>query len=445
VVPSGVGRGAEDDLASVAKKAFRTWRDVSEGSRALVGVVRERLESGLVFNPTTDAFRQDPYAVYRRFRERDPIHRAHAAMGYALFRYQDALGILRDPRFSADDRSFYRWPLNRRRAIREGLVDPDEPVEPIMLRSDPPDHTRLRGLVNKAFTPRAVEKLRPRIEEITSELLDDLLRRRSFDLIRDFAVPLPVTVIAEMLGIPAEDRETFKRWSDILVGFLDPVASPGPERLRATAEELFAYVSRVAEERRARPADDLLSALVLAEEEGDRLSERELHGTVALLLAAGNETTTNLIANGMLALLRHPDQLERLREEPERIDSAVEELLRWDSPVQFTARMPTEDVEWGGVRFAKGKLVIAVLGSANRDPAIFDDPERLDIGRVDNRHLSFGQGVHFCLGAQLARLEGQIALGELVRRAPDLRLVSGEVCWRRFLFLRGLESLPVEV
>jgi len=432
-------------LASAARKAFRTWRNVAEASRGLVGAARERLESGLVFNPTTDAFRRDPYAVYRRFRERDPIHRAHAAMGWALFRHRDALGILRDPRFSADDRSFYRWPVNRRRAIREGLVDPHEPVEPVMLRSDPPDHTRLRGLVNKAFTPRAVEKLRPRIEEITTELLDDLLRRRSFDLIRDFAVPLPVTVIAEMLGIPAADRETFKRWSDVLVGFLDPVASPGPEILRATADELFAYVSRIAGERRVRPADDLLSALVLAEEKGDHLSERELHGSVALLLAAGNETTTNLIGNGVLALLRHPDQLERLRAEPGLVDSAVEELLRWDSPVQFTARMPVEDVEWRGVRFEKGRLVVAVLGSANRDPEVFPDPERLDIGRRDNRHASFGQGAHFCLGAQLARLEGRIALGELVRRAPDLRLAAPEVRWRRFLFLRGLESLPVAV
>jgi cytochrome P450 len=248
-----------------------------------------------------------------------------------------------------------------------------------------------------------------------------------------------------MLGIPAADREVFKRWSDHLVGFLDPQASPGPEILRRTAQELFSYIDRVAGERRRRPADDLLSALVLAEEAGDRLSQQELYGTVALLLAAGNETTTNLIGNGVLALLRHPEQLERLREEPELAASAVEELVRWDSPVQFTMRIPTEDLEFRGRQLRRGQAVVAVLASANRDPEVFAEPERLDVARGDNRHLSFGHGVHFCLGAQLARLEGRVAIGGLLRRFPDLRLAGARPRWRRLTFLRGLESLPLRV
>jgi cytochrome P450 len=426
-------------------KPSRIPRAAREGTRVLFALARERLETGVVFNPMGRAFRADPYALYRRLRERDPIHRSRAAFGWVLSRHADILEVLRDDRFSADDRNFERYPQLRAEAIRNGLADPDEEDTPVMLRSDPPDHTRLRGLVSKAFTSRAVEKLKPRIDAIADELLDELASRGEFDVIADFAVPLPVTVIAEMLGIPAEDRATFKRWSDILVGFLDPLASPGPEILRATADELFEYVSRIADARRAKPTDDLLSALVLAEQEGDRLSEDELHGTVALLLAAGNETTTNLIGNGLLALLRHPDELSRLRADPELIDSAVEELLRYDSPVQFTARIALEDLDFHGRRFRKGQNAILALGAANRDPDVFADPERLDVGRRENPHISFSQGAHFCLGAQLARLEGQIAFAALLKRFPSLRLGDERLCWRKLTFLRGLAELPVRV
>jgi cytochrome P450 len=425
------------------RKIRRGMRLAREAARLSAAVVRERLESGLVFNPIPERTRRDPYPLYRQLREHDPIHRSHAVRGWVLFRQADALEILRDARFSADDRHYAAYASERAGAIADGLVDPTQPEEPVMLRSDPPDHTRLRSLVSRAFTPRAVEKLQPRIEELTDQLLAQAAQRGTFDVIADFAVPLPVTIIAEMLGVPAEDRATFKRWSDHLVGFLDPQASPGPQILRRTADEFFAYMDRIAAVRRAEPADDLISALVAAEERGDRLSEQELHGTLALLLAAGNETTTNLIGNGLLALLRHPDQLALLRADPTLIGRAVEELLRWDSPVQFTARIPTEDIDFHGHRFAKGQAVIAVLGSANRDPAAIDDPERLDITRAEARHLSFGYGIHFCLGAQLARLEARVALGALVRRFPDLRLASDRVRWRRLTFLRGLEALPV--
>jgi cytochrome P450 len=213
--------------------------------------------------------------------------------------------------------------------------------------------------------------------------------------------------------------------------------------LRRTVDEFFAYMGAITAERRRQPADDLVTALVQAEDQGRGLSEQELHGTLALLLAAGNETTTNLIGNGMLALLRHPEQLARLREEPELVDGAVEELLRWDSPVQFTARIATADTEFHGTRFERGQAIVAVLGSANRDPDVIDEPERLDVGRTENRHLSFGYGVHFCLGAQLARLEAQIAFREILRRLPNLKLVDPKPRWRRLTFLRGVERLPL--
>jgi hypothetical protein len=402
-------------------------------------------QTGLIFNPMLGQSRSNPYPLYKRLRQKDPIHRSPAIFGWILFRHADCLELLRDLRFSADDRNFIGFERQQAINVANGLADPDGKDEPVMLRRDPPDHTRLRSLVNKAFTPRAVETLRARVEQIADELLIDLVKRRSFDLIADFAVPLPVTVIAEMLGVPARDQATFKRWSDHLVGFLDPQASPGPAILRKTADEFFDYMSRIAAERRRQPADDLMTALVQAEDHGQRLSEQELHGTLALLLAAGNETTTNLIGNGMLALLQHPQQLARLREEPELIESAVEELLRWDSPVQFTMRIPTADVEFRGHDFKRGEAVVAVLGSANRDAEIFSEPDRLDIGRPENRHLSFGYGIHFCLGAQLARLEAQIAFRELLRRMPDIAMPEFKPRWRRLTFLRGLERLPLHV
>jgi hypothetical protein len=427
---------------------MRLWQlldGAREGVRLVTAVARERIETGHVFNPLAPRWRRDPYPMYRRLREADPVHRSRAAWGFVLFRHADCIEVLRDGRFSADDRNMAAFDLLQRRAVRAGLAQPGEERGNVMLRSDPPVHTRLRGLVSKAFTSRAVEKLRPRVEELAEELLADLARRRSFDLIEDFAVPLPVTLIAEMLGIPARDRATFKRWSDDLVGFLDPLVSPGAEQLRRTVTEFEAYMDAIGDERRRRPADDLISALVLAEEQGDRLSRDELRSTLALLLAAGNETTTNLIGNGTLALLRHPGALARLRDEPGVVPSAVEELLRFDSPVQFTARMPLEDVDWRGHRFRKGDNIVLALGSANRDPEVFPEPDRLDLARAENRHLALGHGAHFCLGAPLARLEGQVALSALARRLPDLRLAAdpGKLRFRRATFLRGLEALPV--
>ncbi len=418
-------------------------RSARESARLAAAVVYERLETGHVFNPTSDASQQDPYLLYRELREADPIHRSRAARGWILLRHADCAAVLRDQRFSADDRNKSTAAQELRARIQDGLTEPDAERNQVMLRSDPPDHTRLRGIVNKAFTPRAIAAWEPRIEEITHRLLDELVQRPSFELLRDFAVPLPVTIIAEMLGVPSEDHTTFKRWSDHLVGFLDPAASPGPEVLKQTVEEFGEFMGKIADERRREPRDDLLTALVQAEEAGNRLSENDLLSTLALLLAAGNETTSNLIGNSVLALLRNPEQAARLRAEPDAMDAAVEELLRWDSPVQFTMRIPTEDLDFEGHRFEKGQQIILVLGSANRDPAVYERPEELDLGRKENRHLAFGFGIHFCLGAQLARAEGRIALSALFQRIPGLRLATQQVRWRKLSFLRGLEALEV--
>jgi len=404
----------------------------------------EKLRTGVVFNPLGPRQQRNPYDAYRALRERDPVHRTFAGVGWVVTRYHDVVELLKEPRLSADDRHFKYWKQMRRRAIKNGLADPNAPERPTMLRLDPPDHTRLRSLVSKAFTPRAVERLRARVEEVTEQLLDGVKTRTDFDVVRELAVPLPVIVIAEMLGIPAADREHFKRWSDALVGFLDPQAGPGPRAMRQTVEEMRAYVDRVAEERRVAPRDDLLSALVAAEDGGDRLSMDELYGTVALLLAAGNLTTTHLIGNGLVALLAHPRERERLRDEPGVAPRAVEELLRYDSPVQLTGRIVLEDMTFRGQRLRRGQNVILSLGAANRDAAVFVEPERLDLGRDDVPHLSFSHGPHFCLGAQLARLEAAVALPRLLQRFPRIQHGAG-LRWGRYLFLRGPSVLPVRV
>jgi len=312
-----------------------------------------------------------------------------------------------------------------------------------MLDQDPPDHTRLRALVQQAFSPRFVDRMQGRIAELAGQLLDRAARRGRMDLIRDFALPIPTTIIAEMMGVPARDRHKFHRWSSRLIaansrqGLL--VAIPSTWRF-------LRYIRRMTAARRAAPQDDLVTALVGAQDHGQKLSEDELVAMVVLLIIAGHETTVNLIGSGMLALLTHPDQLERLRRQPELIKPAVEELLRFTSPVETgTERFAREDVTLHGVTIPKGETIFAAIASANRDAAQFPNPDQLDIAREPNRHLAFGQGIHFCLGASLARLEGQIAIAALVDRLPDLRLTvePAALRWRAGLVLRGLKSLPV--
>ena len=389
------------------------------------------------FNPMDPEFVADPYPTYCRLRTEDPVH--HSPLGFwVLTRYEDVVASLRDPRFAKE-------PMIAAVAARLGIAPTGIGIS--MLDRDPPDHTRLRSLASKAFTPRVVEALRPRIQEIVDGLLDGVADAHSMDLIERFAYPIPVNVICEMLGVPVADHERFKGWSLDLARGLDSIML-GPEsevakRSWQAREGLSNYFRGLIAERRTSPRADLLSALIAAEEAGDKLSEPELLAMCILLLVAGHETTVNLIGNGMLALLRHPDQLRLLREQPDLIVTAVEELLRFDGPVQRTARTPTEDVTLGGQTIPKGEIVMPFIGAADRDPAQFRDPERLDITRTENRHIAFGWGIHFCLGAPLARIEGQIAINALLRRFPKLAIAVEKPEHRHSLTLRGLVSLPV--
>ena len=391
----------------------------------------------VTFNPLDPEVVADPYPTYHRLRKEAPVY--HSPLGFwVLTRYDDVVSALRDPRLIKE-------PLAAFVAARMGTPVPAMGVS--MLDRDPPDHTRLRSLVSKAFTPRVVEGLRPKIQHIVDGLLAKVEANGSMDLIEEFAYPLPVSVICQMLGVPVEDSDRFRGWSlDIargLDGILLPPDSPIRGRSIESRRALGAYFRELIAERRAAPRADLLSSLIAVEEAGDTLNEEELLATCILLLIAGHETTVNLIGNGTLALLRHPDQLRRLREDPSLIGTAVEELLRFDGPVQRTARIPDADVTFGGTTIGKGELVMPFIGAADRDPAQFPDPDRLDIGRTDNRHIAFGWGIHFCLGAPLARVEGQIAINTLLQRFPKLALATERPEYRQSLTLRGLTSLPV--
>ena len=395
------------------------------------------------FNPFTMTAQADPYPQYQQLREEDPVHWSGLMGLWVLSRYQDIEFVLRDARFSADRRSSSNPLVKQAEAMQDRRLPFANAVT--MLGADPPEHTRLRGLVSKAFTPRTVEAMRPRIQEIVDELLDAAHDDEPFDLIERIAYPLPVIVIAELLGVPPEHRADFKRWSDDLVATLGgPMVTPEViERSRVSGLEMAEYFRGVIAERRKQPEDDLISRMIAAEERGEVLSEDELLATCMLLLAAGNETTTNLIGNGMLALLRNPEQLQKLQDDPSLIDSAVEEMLRFDGPVQATARVATEQVEVGGRTVEQGQILFALLGAANRDPAVFAEPDILDITREDNHHLAFGHGLHFCLGAPLARMEAQITFRALLDRKPNPRLATDEPEWTGNFILRGLKSLPL--
>jgi len=404
----------------------------------------ERLRTGAVFYPLDPRFLEDPYPDYRRLLTKDPFHKSMLTGGWVLSRHRDVSAVLRDQRFLVDNRKLPNWPRMRDEMIRSGAVTEEETESRMMLTSDPPDHTRLRALVNRAFTPRAVESLRPRMEEIVDQQLGRAAAVGRMDVIADLASPLPVIVISEMLGIPTSDREQFTRWSHDVARSVGNVTIE-EQRIATQAERnLRAYLATVVEERRREPREDLLSALVTAEQDGDKLTMDEVYSMAVLLLVAGNETTTNLIGNGLLALLRHPEQAGLLRDDPSLAASAVEELLRYDSPVQMTTRFALEDVDLGGGRVIEArKQAFLLLGAANRDPEAFERPDDLDITRQDNHHLSFSNGIHYCLGAPLARVEAQIALPALVSRFPDMRLATARIDWSDNIVLRGVRSLPV--
>ena len=394
-----------------------------------------------LFNPLSPDFIRNPYPHYVRMRSVDPVHLTEHGM-YVASRHADIAVVLRDKRFGKDypDRMWRRY----------GPKAMEEPVfrnfSLTMLQQDPPDHTRLRGLVVKAFTARRVEDMRPRIQAIVDENLDRIIPQGKMDLIEDFAFRLPVTVICDMLGIPDEHRELFYTGARGSGRILEPVPMTPEEVKQGNAAQAMTkmYFDNLFDLRRKNPGDDLTTQLLQAEEEGSKLSNEELYANIVLLFGAGHETTVNLIGNGLLALFRNPDQLALLKAKPELIGNAIEEFLRYDSSVQMTGRTTLEDVELGGKRIAKGESVLCLLGSANHDPAVYPDrPERLDITRPNVKPLSFGGGIHFCLGAQLARIEAETAINSLLRRIPDLRLDDVENPeWRPSFVLRGLQRLP---
>ena len=396
------------------------------------------------FNPIGPEALSNPYPGYKALREQRPVHWNELFESWVFTRFEDVDAVLMHPQFSAD-RARARTRFSEMIRQQQEQFGPFSQA-PTMLTSDPPEHTRLRRLVSKAFTPRAVEDLRPRIRQIVAELLDGLAGRDSFDLVDEIAYPLPVIVIAELLGVPPKDRADFKRWSDDVVATLGgPFTPPAViERARASLQELVAYMSGFVAERRAHPQSDLISGLIAAEDNGQVLSEMEIFSTTILLLVAGNETTTNLIGNAMYSLLSHPDQMELLRSDPSLMPSAVEELLRFNGPVQATGRVAKEDIEIGGVTVKEGQVAFVLLGAANHDPAKFPDPERLDLTRNPTEHLAFGDGIHFCLGAPLARAEAQITLEALLERYPKIEL-GGDPTWGGTFIIRGAKKLPLRV
>ena len=390
----------------------------------------------------------NPYPTYAWMRKHAPVATGRMrpfGQVWFLSRYTDVLEGLRHPALSSD--------LAKRRTPVERITSRWAPrilmtLQNSMVTSDDPHHRRLRELVHLAFTPRTTERMTQRIGDVARQLLDRASARRQVDLIADFALPLPITVISEMLGVPDEEHDRFRRWS---AGFLEIGSKVNPLAMLTqvpSGMRLMRYFDRLIALRRKAPGDDLISALVQAEANGERLSEREILTMIFLLLLAGHETTVNLIGSGVMALMEHPGELRKLQSHPEHMGTAIEELLRFCNPVEHgNIRITLADVELGGHRIPKGSVVVLLLSSANRDESVFDDPDRLDITRDPNRHLAFGFGIHYCLGAPLARLEGQIAIHQLVTRFPNMRLAVApeRLRWRTAIAARGVERLPVQL
>jgi cytochrome P450 len=397
------------------------------------------------YDPRRPEFITNPFPIFAELRQRDPVHWSDALGGWVLTRYRDVRQVLNDARFSADRITPFRDHLqpDARAQVAELL----KTLGLWAVFNDPPAHTRRRGLLNKAFTPRAVMALRPMIERIVAQLVSRISARGEVDLIAAFAYPLPASVIAGMIGVPIEDLDRFKTWSDEIAAFVgSALATPDKrERGERGVREMSAYFRGIIADHRKQPREDLLSALLAAEESGSGLGEDELVASCILLLFAGHETTTNLIGNGMLALLRHPEALAALRRDSGLAASAVEEMLRYDGPTQAMTRIALEDARLDDASpvIRTGDRVFALLNAANRDPQVFAEPDRFDVARGDSRHLSFGFGTHFCLGAPLARLEGQIAVKALVERLPELALATDTPEWSDSFVLRGVKALPV--
>jgi pimeloyl-[acyl-carrier protein] synthase len=393
--------------------------------------------SGVTYYPLSPRVYRNPYPTYAKLRLQDPVHWNFLSRSWILSRYRDIDAILRDhTRFSNDSR--YRQGVNQ---AQDAAANPSGPS---LLFLDPPDHTRLRALVQQAFTPRALEALASRIRQIAAQLLDRIPDPTAFELMEALARPLPMIVMAELLGVPRHDLAQFQTWSRQRARVIEPTRTAREQQLATQAAyEIHAYFHSLIEQRRAEPQDDLISALVAAEVSGEKLSHDELLVMLRLLLVAGNETTTNLIGNGLLALLRHPDQLQVLRSDLGLITSAVDEILRYDAPAQVVARTALQDLEFGGRLMRQGQGIVLLLGSANRDPEVFDRPDHLDITRHGPNPLVFGRGIHHCLGAPLARLEAKVVFETLLERFTEMHLLTADPPFRDNVVLRGLEVLPI--
>ncbi|RPK14789.1 cytochrome P450 family protein [Priestia endophytica] len=384
-------------------------------------------------------FTENPYPTYAKLRETDPVYRVllpDGQYGWMITRYEDAVEALKDLRFIKD----FSKLINER-----DRYDSDSIFTHHMLFSDPPDHKRLRGLVQKAFTPRMIGGMRNRIQEIANELLDEVDGNDSMNLIDDFAFPLPIIVICEILGVSSEDRDKFRIWSNSLV---EGSSGEHAEDMAVHMQEFIEYLGERFAKVRENPRQDLISQLITAEDEGDKLTEKELYGVVSLLIIAGHETTVNLIGNSILSLLEHPEQLKLLQEDPEMIHIALEESLRYNGPVEFsTSRWARENFEFKGKAIGKGDLVIIALNSANHDSNQFTNPEVFDITREKSPHLAFGKGIHLCLGAPLARLEGEIAINSLLQRFPQIKLKAdkNKLEWRPGMIVRGVKEIPLSI
>ena len=391
-----------------------------------------------IWNPKT---RANPQAMYEQMRQEAPVYEALGPITGRRFwfftRYDDSVAVLKDPRFGKD---FLKHLTPEQLAEQPQDGAEFDAVNRHMLNLDPPDHTRLRALVHKAFTPRIIENLRPRIQQIADNLLDAAEGQHEFDLLEAYGFLVPITVIAELLGVPVADRERFRAWTKALLFGISQ------DDARVSVLEFAMYMHEMIEERQKNPKEDLISGLVAVEDAGDKLDRQELLSMIFLLLVAGHETTVNLIGNGTLALLQNRDQFDLLRSDPTLIKSAVEEMLRYNGPVETpTPRWAFEDVQFGDQVIAQGDIVLPSLLGANRDPAYFADPNRFDIRRDPNKHIAFGNGIHYCLGAPLARLEGEIAIKTLVRRLPNLELNAPveSLTWNESILIHGMNALPV--
>lgn len=382
-------------------------------------------------------FTKNPYPAYSRLREEDPVHHVRfpdGQNGWLVTRYADAEAVLKNPRFIKDFSKLFGGSMDQMSVFTQN-----------MLFSDPPDHKRLRALAQQAFTPKMIEGMRPRIQEITDELIDDMDGQPKVNLIDRFAFPLPIIVICEILGVPSEDRDKFRMWSNSLI---EGTSGEAGVSVYEHMNEFIRYLGEWFAKVRQSPGDDLISRLIRAEESGDRMIEKELYGLVSLLIIAGHETTVNLIGNTVLSLLKHPEHQQLLCESPDLIAQTIEESLRFNGPVEFsTSRWAAEDLEFNGKTIRKGDLVVVALNAANHDPEQFDNPELFDIHREKSPHLAFGKGIHFCLGAPLARLEAQIAIDGLLKRFPGMTLAvdKSELEWRPGMIVRGVREIPVHL